>query len=831
MSVADHHVVPGKKLWTWGNGPRGRMWDKILTDEDGPYIELMVGAYSDNQPDYSWLQPFEAKTFDMHWYPFRDIGGVKNANLQAAVNLEVSKEGTARVGFYTTEAHRSAVATLKAGDRVLVQEKISISPAKSYVKQVALPAGVKEQDLRATLVVDGKELVAYTPVQLKSEPMPKAVEPPAAPEKIQTNEELYLTGLRIEQFHNASLDPDPYWLEALKRDPGDVRVNLALGINYLKRARYADAEKLIRKSLERLTDRYTSPKDGEAFYYLGLALRGQGKVDEAFTTLYKATWSAAWRDPAYFGLAELACRRGELSAALELVDRALDANALNIRALTLKAALLRHLDRKKEALAVLDTAQQRVDPLDVRVMAERWLLTGKRDAAKVLQITFKEHPATVVETAAEYANAGLWQDGDDVLWQLVSTAPDKTKVTPMVWYYRGYFAQKLGRGAAAAECYRLAAQTPPEGLFPFQAEAIDVLQAAMAANPKDARAPYHLGNLLYDWQPEAAVKLWEQSAALDASFSIVHRNLALAFSHQDKPDSLGKAIAALERAASAARPYAVHFFELDQLYETAGANPEKRLALLEKNQGVVLQRDDAAARAVSLKVFMGKYDQAIELMKGREFNIWEGGARFNIVDCWTDALLLRGQQRLAARQFREALADFQSSLQFPENLRAERKDSAASRQPEVSYWLGMAHAALGELDKAKQAWTQAAAEMPGGRRGGRGISEQSVQRYYQALALRKLDQNDRAQAIFADLVTAGTNALKDESSAGADFFSSFGERQSRRSRTAMAHYVAGLGYLGQNDIAKARQEFTQALQASPDHLGAKTALMSFASRE
>ena len=58
LSVADHHIIPGKKFWTWGNGPRGRMWDKILTDTDGPYIELMTGAYSDNQPDYSWLQPF-----------------------------------------------------------------------------------------------------------------------------------------------------------------------------------------------------------------------------------------------------------------------------------------------------------------------------------------------------------------------------------------------------------------------------------------------------------------------------------------------------------------------------------------------------------------------------------------------------------------------------------------------------------------------------------------------------------------------------------------------------------------------------------------------------
>jgi hypothetical protein len=74
MAVANHHIVPGKKLWTWGNGPRGRMWDHILTDNDGPYIEIMVGAYSDNQPDYSWLAPYEVKSFEMNWYPFRDMG-------------------------------------------------------------------------------------------------------------------------------------------------------------------------------------------------------------------------------------------------------------------------------------------------------------------------------------------------------------------------------------------------------------------------------------------------------------------------------------------------------------------------------------------------------------------------------------------------------------------------------------------------------------------------------------------------------------------------------------------------------------------------------------
>ncbi|GAG97516.1 unnamed protein product, partial [marine sediment metagenome] len=77
VHVADHHIAPGKKFWTWGTGSQGQTWEKILTDSDGPYIELMVGAYSDNQPDYSWLQPYEVRVVKQHWFPLREIRGVK----------------------------------------------------------------------------------------------------------------------------------------------------------------------------------------------------------------------------------------------------------------------------------------------------------------------------------------------------------------------------------------------------------------------------------------------------------------------------------------------------------------------------------------------------------------------------------------------------------------------------------------------------------------------------------------------------------------------------------------------------------------------------------
>ena len=67
-------LSPGKKQWTWGDAPFGHAWDAQLTDDDGPYIELMAGVYTDNQPDFSWLLPGETKVFSQYWYPIPAIG-------------------------------------------------------------------------------------------------------------------------------------------------------------------------------------------------------------------------------------------------------------------------------------------------------------------------------------------------------------------------------------------------------------------------------------------------------------------------------------------------------------------------------------------------------------------------------------------------------------------------------------------------------------------------------------------------------------------------------------------------------------------------------------
>jgi len=814
MSVADHNIIPGKKFFTWGNGPTGKRWDHVLTDDDGPYLEMMVGAYSDNQPDYSWLQPYEERAFTMNWYPFRDIGGVKKANLDAAVNLDVAN-GVAKLGFYTTGAHPAAKVSLKAGDKTLVQETVAIDPGKPWTRSVPLPAGTDEHDLVVSISDGAKELVSYSPVRLKPEPPPKPVTTPPAPANVQSNEELYLIGLRADQFHDPNIDPMPYWLEALRRDPGDVRVNTVLGIAAFRKARYEEAAAYLRKALERATDRYTDPKDGEAFYYLGAVLKAEGKLDEAYTQLYKATWSEAWKSASYLGLAEIAASRGQIAAALDFANRSLDSNALNIRALNLKAAALRHLGRTQEALQTLAGAARSADPLDVRTMAERWLATKDPAAAHAMASAMNALPATAQETAAEYLDEGLWQDGSAALLQMTAAAPDKSKINPMAYYYLGYFAAKLGQPQKAAEYDKQAQALSTDYVFPFQNEEIDVLRAAMGTDARDARAPYYLGDLLYDWQPEEAARLWQASEALDPSFAIVHRNLATAYMHQKPAADLDKAIAELEEAVACDRKYALHFTELDELYEQAGAPVEKRLALFEKNAGVVAKRDDAQNRAIALKVATGKLDEAIAMMTGRVFAPVEG-ANLNVAEHWTDAQILKARADVAARRGREALADFQAALNPPTNMPVglgyAEGAGANARTAEIAYFTGLAYDDMGDHAKAADSWNQAANGGAGG-----------AQSYYRGLAIQKLGRGDAARQVFQSLVDSGQSQLRQPATGGGGR-GGRGAAQTPRARSAGAHYLMGLGYLGLNDSAQARTELAEALREDPDLLAARTAL-------
>ena len=806
VHVADHHLVPGKKLWEWGPGDVGQMWDKILTEKDGPYIEIMVGGYSDNQPDYSWIEPYEVKTFKQYWYPLREIGGVKKATLAAAVNLEMTPSQTARMGLNSSSEYKNARVILQTYKDTVFAGPIDISPNKPFVKEVPLPAGVKEEDLKLSLIsAENEELVSYRPVKKPVSPMPEAVEPPPPPEKMKTIEDLYFAGSRLEQFYSTAYEPDPYYEEALKRDPGDYRVNTALGVLYLKRGRFAEAEEKLELAVKRITASHTKARDGEAYYYLGVARRFLGKDDLAEEAFFWATWNQAWYSAGFYALAELAIKKGDFLSALEYLDRSLAANGYNSKALNLKAAVLRKMGRFQEAKSLAEKVLES-DPLDFlagneRCLAEMGLGSDTQALSYLgeLKVKMRDNTESYLETAVDYGNCGLWDEGIQVLERFVDLKGKESAVNPLVYYQLGYYCCKKGDLERGNLYYRKGWERPPDYVFPFRLESIDVLRNAEKVNPADARAPYYLGNLLFDSQPGEAVKEWEKSRTLDSTFPTVHRNLGLAY---DKAGRIQEAIASMEKAIACDKNDPLLYLELDQLYEKGQITPRKRLAFLETNQKTASRRDDLLAREIELYVLDGKYDKAISFLSGHTFHIWEGGGEIH--NTYVDAHLLRGEKYLQAGRYPEALKDFQAALEYPINLEVGRPYHGG-RSREVCCFIGEAYETMGKQDKARSYYEKSVA----------GEEVPSAIIYYQGLAFRKLGKEEEAVRMFDGLIRFGREKI--EASTRSDFFAKFGIRLSREAQIADAHYLVGLGHLGKGEKEEARREFEEALKLNICH--------------
>jgi tetratricopeptide (TPR) repeat protein len=278
----------------------------------------------------------------------------------------------------------------------------------------------------------------------------------------------------------------------------------------------------------------------------------------------------------------------------------------------------------------------------------------------------------------------------------------------------------------------------------------------------------------------------------------------------------------MEKAVSLNAGDPMFLFELDRMYEASGAAPDKRLAMLDRHESAVMSRDDTLSRAIALRVLGGQYDRAIELLEGRHFHIWEGGARFGAHDSFVDAHLLRGHQRLAKKDYAGALADYQAAAGYPANLETA-KPLRGGRLPEVNYWVGEARETLGEAAKAEEAWKQAISHPLGSDEDPHpGVDSGAEMIYWQARCLEKLGDKAQAAAMYAALVKMGEEAARARDEL--DFFAKFESRQSAQDRKAHAHYIAGLGYLGQNERDRAKTRFTTALELNRCHLGAKSAL-------
>lgn len=803
VHVADHHISPGKKQWTWGNHDFGYAWDRNLTepDEDGvyrPYIEIMAGVYTDNQPDFAFLAPGETKCFSQYWYPIRGIGAASAATLAAAIGIR----GTGPrvdIGIQVTEPHAAARIVVATPAGPLADRIEDLDPAHPLIFPVDLLAGVDRDAIDVRVEVAGALLVERTPVEPGDGAPPEPATEPPAPEEIASIDELWITGVHLDQYRHATRSADLYWREGIRRDPLDSRCNTALGVWHLRRGEFDLATAFLGKAIERLTRRNPNPSDAEALYHLGIALRYLGRTEEAYDGLYKATWNGPWRGPTHLALAEIESTRGAYEHALAHAEESLRHDAENGVAANLRTELLGKLGRHDEADAAL-TATLARDPLDVRAR----LLAG-RDVDLDDQLR--------LDIAIEAARAGFL---DEALGLLEEGAMiGKTPTSPMIHYHAAMLAARMGDQRAAEVHWTAAVRAPSDYCFPARIEDIGALQAAIAANPGDPKAPYYLGNLFYDRRRhDEAIALWERSADLDPALPIVWRNLGIGYFNIE--GDAGKAADAYDRAIAAAPGDARLVYERDQLWKRIGRSPASRLAELEQRLDLVARRDDLSVELSALYNQTGQPDKAEALIAGRAFQPWEGGEGM-VLDQWVRLKLALGRRALAAGDAATAVVEITAALNPPHSLGEARH--LLANQSDVQYWLGTALAAAGHPGEAKRAFT-AAAEFAGDFLGME-VRAYSEKTYFSALSLVALGREAEAKRLLGELADYATGLMA--SPAKIDYFATslpsmllFEDDLDRRQRIS-AEVMLAEAATGSGDMAGGRAHLETALGLDPNH--------------
>ena len=802
LHIADHHISPGKKQWTWGCGDFGKAWDRNLTDENGPYIELMTGMFTDNQPDFTFIAPYEEKTFTKYFMPYKNVGAVKNATLDAMINLEIM-DGKALVSAYAPSKINTII-SLSGKMEKYIMETVELSPEKPFATAVKINEDNITDLLLSVTDENGNVIVSYSPEEEKIEKMPEAAKAAKKPEEISSLEELYLTALHLEQYRHATYSPVPYYLEGLKRDSTDIRLNNGYGKYLYKNGYFKESEKYFRAAIKKSTWKNPNPYDCEPYYNLGLSLKRQGRLDEAFDAFYKSIWSSAMQDKGFYQLACISAKKGKLDEALSFAEQSLNKGIRNLKARNLKTSLLRLTNRTEEAKKLaLET--NNIDPLDFGCRYELYRLTNDFNILNELTVIMRGDLKNYIELSLNYYEFGLFDEAAKVL-ALISEAEK-----PMLHYYMAYYSNSDVELEIASKC-------DCTYCFPNRLADITILEYAIENNPNDENAPYLLGNLLYDkGQWERAIELWKKSAEINDANPIVHRNLSLAYFNK-----LGDAESAqreMEKAFRIAPDDARIFYELDQLYKQINMPVNKRLVTMAEHSDLLVQRDDLYTEYITLLNCEKYYDRALKAIITHNFHPWEGGEG-KITAQYKKSLMGLAAECLEKKDYEGAAEKLEAALVYPENLGEGKLYGTLDN--DIYYMLGKVYAPIDHIKSVE--YFKLALRGSDNLSSAMYYNDQPPEMlYYQALAARELGDEKAARGRFNKLIDFGEQHINDHIEI--DYFAvslpDFLIFESDLDRKNFVHccFMAALGYLGMGNTEKAEKFISAGLEKNISHQG------------
>lgn len=468
---STHDDKPGKKIWIWGLSQQGMIWEKLLTDTDGQYVEVQSGRLFNQSAEGSTFTPFKHKGFLPHttdvwteyWFPVLKTKGFVEANNYGALNLK-KEDGWIKIYFSPIQALRDEL-VIKDGDKIIYSKAVDLKTLKLFSDSFKL--NTTGDHLVVTLGKNKLEYDASPGANVLSRPVD-------SPADFDWNSAygLYLQGKEnIRQRYYVLAEEN--LKSCLKKDANYMPALTDYAMLLYRNMKYSEALVMVKKALS--IDTY----DPAANYYYGLINNKLGNISDAKDGFDIASMGMEYRTAAYTALTNIYLKENNLSKAIDYAHKAIDFNKYAIDAYQMLAVIDRVRNNKLYSNKILDTILL-YDPLNHFARFEKYLWENSAgNKQQFIGLIKNEMPQqTFLELAAWYYNINKTKEAEQVL-QL-------SKPNAEILYWLSFLQNKPVP----------VNDLNPELVFPFRTETAEVLQNLIKTND-NWLLKYHLA--LIQW--------------------------------------------------------------------------------------------------------------------------------------------------------------------------------------------------------------------------------------------------------------------------------------------------------------------------------------------
>ena len=721
----------GKKVWIWSLARSGGIWEDLLTDTDGQYVEAQAGR-GFNQTNNSSGTPFGPEFFPPYiadrwtetWFPVKETGGISDASRYGVLNVSRSENALEVVVNALQTINDSLIVTADA--KPVYGEMLSMGTLEVARRTITLPEGSGT----VTVTVAGPELRYTSDEGADDLDRPLRTEVTA---DSTSAEWLFREGERYDQSREYDRALDVYH-EVQDREPTHVRALSRIAELYYRRGQYEQSLEHSSRALE--LDTY----DAGANFIYGIAQRQLGDLVNAMEALGWAARSLEYRTGAYTQMAEIALQEGDFQSAEEYAQRALDFNTYNLSAYEALAISYRKRGREEGARQVLARLME-IDPLNQFARFERYLLDPTRENLTAFASMIREEfPDEVyLELAVQYANRGQFADAVDVL--------NEGPADPIVQYWLAYLLRDKAGEESKLHLER-ALSMPATLVFPFRLETLPVLEWAADQETADRRngwkTQYYLATLY--WSKNRTDRAAELFKALNyepdyAPFYAARAMLTEELAGENDANvsiarDLQKAIELDANKWRAWRLLIIHHGKHGAHEEALGVSSEA----YERFPG----NDPIGLEHAATLLANEQYAETARVLESAKVLPHEGASRGHRL--FERAHVLLAIERIRSGHFDEAVEYLERSKEWPEHLGVGKPFSPDLRLQD--YFLAYAYQQLGRERQAEERFREIAAHTAERR------SASGVGNYLGALALRELGREAEARNLLRDWTNA-----------------------------------------------------------------------------